>query len=108
MAQYVASLLVLAALPSTLILPGHGPPIGGPAHRLRFYLEHRAQREGKVLSALARGPLALEELVPLAYDDTPGANPALAARSALAHLLKLRGEGRAEVSPDGVWRRVDP
>jgi len=104
MAQYVASLLVLAALPATLILPGHGPPIGGPAHRLRFYLEHRALREGKVLSALAPGPLTLEELVPLAYDDTPGANPALAARSALAHLLKLRGESRADVDPDGRWR----
>jgi endoribonuclease LACTB2 len=104
MAQYVASLLVLRALPSTLILPGHGPPIGGPAHRLGFYLEHRALREGKVLAALRQGPLELADLVPLAYDDTPGADPALAARSALAHLLKLRGEGRADVDRDGRWR----
>ncbi len=104
MAQYVESIRRLAELPATLILPGHGPPIGGPAHRLRFYLEHRAQREQRVLDALAGGPLALEALVPLAYADTPGANAALAARSALAHLIKLRGEGRAEVSADGRWR----
>jgi glyoxylase-like metal-dependent hydrolase (beta-lactamase superfamily II) len=108
MAQYVDSLLVLAALPATLILPGHGPPIGGPAHRLGFYLAHRAEREGKVLAALGRGPLTVEALVPLAYDDTPGADPALAARSALAHLLKLRGEGRAELDPDGRWRLTGP
>lgn len=105
MALYVASIRRLAELPATLILPGHGPPIGGPAHRLRYYLEHRELRERKVLAALVTGPLALEAIVALAYDDTPGANPALAARSALAHLLKLRDEGRAQTGPDGLWRQ---
>lgn len=108
MVLYVESLRRLRALPSTLLLPGHGPPIGGPAHRLDFYLGHRAWREEKLLEALAGGALALEELVPVAYDDTPPERHGPAARSALAHLLKLEAEGRAKADPDGRWRRITP
>jgi len=104
MAAYVASIARLAALPATLLLPGHGPPIGGPAHRLAFYLEHRAWREGRILAALADGPRALADIVTRAYDDTPPARHGIAARSALAHLLKLRAEGRAAEAGDGLWR----
>jgi glyoxylase-like metal-dependent hydrolase (beta-lactamase superfamily II) len=103
MAAYVASIARLAELPATLLLPGHGPPIGGPAHRLAFYLEHRAWREARVLAALADGPRPLAAIVPVAYDDTPAARFGIAARSALAHLLKLRAEGRVEELPDGAW-----
>jgi len=106
MAAYVESIRRLAALPATVILPGHGPPIGGPAHRLAFYLEHRAWREERVVAALANGPLALAELVPGVYDDVPPERHGPAARSALAHLLKLRAEGRVTEDSDGRWRLV--
>ncbi len=102
MADYVASLEAMRALPATLLLPGHGPPIGGPAHRLRHLQKHRQDRERRVLAAVGE-PRTLEEIVPLAYDDTPGADPALAARSALAHLLKLRAEERVEERSGGRW-----
>ena len=108
MRLYVESIRRLRELPSTLILPGHGPPIGGAAHRLDFYLKHRAWREDKILGLLARAPRTLEELLPEAYDDTPPERHAPATRSALAHLLKLRDEGRAEVGPDGRWRSTGP
>ncbi len=103
MAAYVASIARLAELPATLLLPGHGPPIGGPAHRLAFYLEHRAWREARILAALADGPRALGDIVPVAYADTPPASHPIAARSALAHLLKLKAEGRVEEDPGGAW-----
>jgi glyoxylase-like metal-dependent hydrolase (beta-lactamase superfamily II) len=108
MALYVESIRRLRALPATLLLPGHGPPIGGPAHRLDFYLAHRAWREAKVLAALTKGPRTAEELVPVVYDDTPPERHGPAARSALAHLLKLEVEGRVLPMPDGRWRRVEP
>jgi glyoxylase-like metal-dependent hydrolase (beta-lactamase superfamily II) len=108
MAAYVASLARLAALPATLLLPGHGPPIGAPAHRLAELLEHRAWRERKVLAALTQGPRTLTDVVPDAYDDTPAERHALAARSALAHLFKLKAEGRVEEAPGGKWRALEP
>ena len=46
MAAYVASLESLLARRSTLLLPAHGPPIGGPRHRLRHLIEHRARPIG--------------------------------------------------------------
>jgi glyoxylase-like metal-dependent hydrolase (beta-lactamase superfamily II)/8-oxo-dGTP pyrophosphatase MutT (NUDIX family) len=104
MRLYVESIRRLRALPSTLILPGHGPPIGGAAHRLDFYLRHRAWREEKILTALGETPRTVEELVPVVYDDTPPERHGPAARSALAHLLKLRDEGKVKVDPDGRWR----
>ena len=104
MRLYVESIRRLRELPATLILPGHGPPIGGAHHRLDFYLKHRAWREEKILDALARGPATVEALVPVVYDDTPPERHGPAARSALAHLIKLRDEGRATVDPDGRWR----
>jgi glyoxylase-like metal-dependent hydrolase (beta-lactamase superfamily II)/8-oxo-dGTP pyrophosphatase MutT (NUDIX family) len=103
MAAYLASLSRLLERPATLLLPGHGPPIGGPRHRLRFYLEHRAWREGRIVAALGEGTRALEEIVTVAYDDTPVDRHGIAARSALAHLLKLEGEGRVEQAADGRW-----
>ena len=106
MAAYLESLRRLLDLPATVILPGHGPPMGGAADRLRFYLEHRAWREGRILEALAAGPRRLEEIVPPVYDDTPPERHGLAARSTLAHLLKLRAESRVEEAEPGLWRRL--
>ena len=49
----------------------------------------------------------IEELVPSVYDDTPVKRHEIAARSLLAHLLKLETEGRA--ARDGeVWRSAAP
>jgi glyoxylase-like metal-dependent hydrolase (beta-lactamase superfamily II) len=105
MAAYLASLERLLALPATLLLPGHGPPIGGPRHRLRYYLEHRRRREERVRAALEAGPRTLEEVVVDAYDDTPAESHGLAARSALAHLLKLEAEGRVVRAGEDRWAR---
>jgi glyoxylase-like metal-dependent hydrolase (beta-lactamase superfamily II) len=97
MAAYMASLGKLAAREASLYLPGHGPPLPNPAPFVAALAAHRLEREAKVLDALraARRATALE-LVPPVY------GPALdmklvpaAARSLLAHLLKLVAEGAA-------------
>jgi DNA-binding transcriptional ArsR family regulator len=73
--------------------------------KLDEYLDHRAMREEQVLAGLAEGARTPEELVPAIYGDHPAELHPLAARSVLAHLLKLEDEGRVERSrKDGQTR----
>ena len=94
MKVYLDSLARLRALDASLLLPAHGPPIGAPSTKLDEYVAHRLAREAKVLAAFERGARDLASVVKLAYEDTPPQLHALASRSALAHLLKLEGEGK--------------
>ncbi len=84
------------------LLPSHGPPIGEPEALLAFYVKHRLERESKVIAAMQQSPATVEELVPRAYPEVAPAIYPLAARSLLAHLLKLRDEGRA-VESGAIW-----
>lgn len=96
MAAYIRSLRDMRALSPRVIYPGHGPLVFEAVGRLDEYLAHRAGREEQVVAALADGISAPEEMVPLIYgDEIPEPMFVLAARSVLAHLLKLEREGRA-------------
>ena len=106
MADYMHSLDRVAARKDRLLLPGHGPAHDDPGPYIRALIAHRQEREATVLAALraAPGPASATELVRAVY------GPALeerlvpaAARSLLAHLLKLAGEGMAE-EEDGRFR----
>lgn len=97
MADYMASLAKLAAREHDLYLPGHGQPLPNPAPFVAALAAHRREREQKVLDALRQARRATPlELVPAAYGPTLEARlvPA-AARSLLAHLIKLAAEGAA-------------
>jgi glyoxylase-like metal-dependent hydrolase (beta-lactamase superfamily II) len=94
MAAYLRSLEAMAALRPSVLYPGHGPTVWDARAKLREYAEHRAARERQVLDALAGGPRSPEELVSAIYTDVPTELHPLAARSVLAHLLKLQHEGR--------------
>jgi glyoxylase-like metal-dependent hydrolase (beta-lactamase superfamily II) len=96
MAEYLASLARLRTLDGARwLLPAHGPPIADVAGKLDFYVAHRLERERRVIAALSTQPRAIAELVPPVYPDVPPAIHPLAARSLLAHLIKLEREGRA-------------
>jgi hypothetical protein len=57
-----------------------------------------------VLAALAaHGPSTIDALLPHVYDDVPARMHPVASRSLLAHLIKLREEGRA-VEAESRWR----
>ncbi len=100
MAEYLASLERLEGVAPGALLPAHGPVIADGLAKLREYRAHRLRREQKILEAVAAAPGArAEELVPMAYADTPAPFWPLAVRSTLAHLEKLRREGR--VRSDG-------
>jgi glyoxylase-like metal-dependent hydrolase (beta-lactamase superfamily II) len=92
--DYVASLRRMLALAPPVLYPGHGPVVSDGVAKLREYLEHREEREREVLAGLAGGPRTPQELVPEIYAAYPQEVYPIAARSVLAHLLKLEVEGR--------------
>ena len=94
MADYVRSLHRMLALHPRTIHPGHGQTVPSGEAKLHEYLEHRESRERQVLHGLRAGPRTPEELVPLIYQDYPPELHPAAARSVLAHLIKLEHEGR--------------
>ncbi len=95
MAVYLASLRMLLHEDLAYIAPGHGFLMAQPHEMVERLLVHRLARENKVLACLAEhGPAPLEALVPHVYDDVPARMHPVAARSLLAHLVKLRDEGR--------------
>jgi glyoxylase-like metal-dependent hydrolase (beta-lactamase superfamily II) len=95
MGAYVRSVGRLRSLEPRAIYPGHGPVIFTPQGRLDYYVKHREERERQVIEGLMAGSRTAEELVPGIYagEVTDDLLPA-AARSVLAHLLKLEREGR--------------
>jgi glyoxylase-like metal-dependent hydrolase (beta-lactamase superfamily II) len=96
MRAYLASLELLLAEDLAILAPGHGYLIGEPRHEIRRLVQHRMQRESKVVAALARlGNPTLEEVLPLVYDDVPARLHGVAARSLTAHLHKLVADGTA-------------
>ena len=111
LAAYLRTLRRLRELSPRTIYPGHGPVVLRAVAKLDEYLEHRAMREDQVLAALGDGWRSAEELVAEIYADHPPEVHELAARSVLAHLLKLEAEGRAEKrTKAGVvrWSKIEP
>ncbi len=105
MALYVRSLSRMLALAPRVIYPGHGPAVWSPGEKLQDYLAHRRLREEQVAEGLEAGPHTPQELVETIYTDVPPELHPAAARSVLAHLLKLEREGRAvRVGPRSAER----
>ncbi len=91
---YLRSLEAMLTLKPRVLYPGHGPVVRDAEAKLREYLNHRAARERQVMEGLRDGPKTPEELVPGIYAAYPEAMFPAAARSILAHIIKLEQEGR--------------
>lgn len=104
MATYIAQLRRLAALSPTRLVPAHGAVIEDGVGHLEHYVAHRLAREAKVLDALEDQPRELLTITERSYPELEARFHPLAARSTLAHLLKLEEEGRASRTPEGAWR----
>ena len=103
MRDYFASMRLMLARADTTYLPGHGPPVTDPLPFARALLSHRAQREAAIAGALASGPKTTMGLVDALYVGlAPRLRPA-AERTVIAHLEKLREDGRA-VAEGETWR----
>lgn len=107
MKHYLESLERLRSLDLVALAPGHGPLINNPDEVVDWLIDHRLQREAKVVAALTKNPnLTLDELTPYVYDEVDSRLHRLASRSLLAHLKKLEVERRA-VCDDDRWDLVD-
>lgn len=104
MAEYERQLARMRSLAPRTLYPGHGPPAPDAALRLAGYVAHRREREALVAAAL-ESPGSLAEITARAYPDVPREVHPLAARSCLAILQKLAGEGRAS-ERDGIFARA--
>jgi glyoxylase-like metal-dependent hydrolase (beta-lactamase superfamily II) len=91
---YLNALERLRARDLEVLCPGHGPPIWTPRERLTEYIEHRLERERRLVAALAEGRRSTEELLDGAWPDVPAELRPLAALTLAAHLDKLAEEGR--------------
>lgn len=93
MSAYFASLSRVIALDPAVIIPSHGPAVGG-THRLRETLAHRQMREQQVLEMHSAGADVEAMLERIYGGSTPDFLMPLARINIEAHLDKLRAEGR--------------
>jgi glyoxylase-like metal-dependent hydrolase (beta-lactamase superfamily II) len=101
LADYMASLERLRALEPVLMCPGHGPWITDPAAKIGEYIEHRREREAKLVAALEAGERSRAALLDAAWDDVPEVLRPAAAVAMQAHLEKLEDEGRLPAGLEG-------
>ena len=91
---YLESLRRLRSLELEVLCPGHGPYVWEAHERLDEYLEHRLDRERRLIDALDAGLRREEDLLDAAWSDVPGELRAAAGLTLRAHLEKLAEEGR--------------
>lgn len=108
MAAYLGSLRGLAAEWGDALewlAPGHGFLMHQPKRAFDYIIAHRLRREAKVLAAMPDGrPLTAQALLETVYADVPQRMHAVALRSLLAHLIKLRDDGVVREQA-GQWVR---
>ncbi len=118
MTDYYASLKKLLFRDDVRYYPTHGAPIDAlgtghsPQHFVRELIKHREAREAQILDCLAQsGPQTIPQMVAKMYAEIPAFLHPAAARSVLAHLIHMAGDGRVKVEGGGTpdeaatWRQ---
>ncbi len=104
MSHYLDSLRRLKTLGLAALAPGHGPLIEDPDEMVDWLVDHRLNREAKIVASLMDHPeLTIRHLTQFVYDEVDKKLHHLAERSLLAHLLKLEQDGIA-CQKKNKWR----
>ena len=93
MGAYISGLERLRDINPHTLFPGHGPLIPNPKRLLSEYINHRKDRQMKVLEAVKSGHSSIQQIAKSVYSDTPDVNPALSQDQALSHLKDLLRTG---------------
>lgn len=89
---YLASLRRLWARDPAVLHPAHGPTIENPRETCVRLIDHRHDREAKVLAAIERGAETVAEITEGAYEKDLTGVEDLARATVRAHVEKLRVE----------------
>ena len=110
MKAYIESLQLLLRYPLKFIAPGHGEVMEDSHAVVSWLVNHRLQREAKVIRGLQQlGRCSVDKLVEVVYDDVDTSLHKMAKLSLAAHLIKLRQENRALQHPqDESWELLQP
>ena len=96
MAAYMTSLESLRKLRLKRIAPAHGHVIEEPKTVVQEYIAHRVAREAAILDALGSDTLRVEDVIEAVYGEVDEDMAELAANNVLAHLIKLRTDGKVK------------
>jgi glyoxylase-like metal-dependent hydrolase (beta-lactamase superfamily II) len=110
MCAYLASLRLLLERDDAAYWPTHGGPVTEPEPFVEAYLAHRLEREAQVLDCVEQGMGEVPAIVARLYAAVPLSLHPAAARSVLAHLVKLRDDGlvACEGEPSAATRWAVP
>jgi glyoxylase-like metal-dependent hydrolase (beta-lactamase superfamily II) len=93
MSGYLLGLVRLRAREDFDVLcPGHGPTVWDARSKLDHYIDHRNDRERRLIAALDEGRRTVAELLDAAWPEVPEPMRPLAAITLAAHLDKLEEE----------------
>jgi glyoxylase-like metal-dependent hydrolase (beta-lactamase superfamily II) len=100
--SYLASLQKLERLELTALCPGHGPVVWEARAKIAEYIDHRLDRERRLVAALEQGLRRREDLLDQVWDDVPAVLRPAAALTLETHLDKLAAEGRLPSDVEAV------
>ena len=104
MGDYLQSLKRMGQLEGLkVLLCGHGPAVANPYEKISEYVNHRLDREQKILAAVRAGHSTPAEIVSFAYTDVSPKAYSMAERAVLAHLEKLESEGFVRSSAPNTY-----
>jgi glyoxylase-like metal-dependent hydrolase (beta-lactamase superfamily II) len=93
MGAYIASLERLLERDDAVYWPTHGPCIDDPKPHVQAFIEHRLARERQIIGCIEQGVQRIEDMVPMMYTELPEFMYPAAARSVLASMERLVGNG---------------
>ena len=108
MRAYIDSLRKVIARDDASLWPTHGAPVTAPRPFLEAFLEHRLEREAQVIGAVRSGLDEIPAMVKVLYAEVREELHKPAARSVLAHLIKLIDDGVVTVEGSGKSARYHP
>lgn len=100
MRAYFDSLRKVQGRDDASFWPTHGAPVTDPGPFVEAFLAHRLAREAAVLAQVRAGDSRIASIVRTLYADVDRKLHKPAARSVLAHLVKLVDDGLVAIDPD--------
>lgn len=103
MRTYLDNLARLLSYDIKTLYPAHGPAHRDGSSLIRYFINHRNEREQETIRALGSQPVELEALLPTVYSDVAESVYPIAKHSLHAVLIKLEEDGVCRQSGNG-WQ----